>query len=238
MISKLFQSVMERLVIMDHETVLNMKSLKEQVYDYLRQQMTSGVIQPGSVVNLDATSRRLGVSKTPLREALIMLEVEGFVTILPRKGVYVNQLTRQDIRELYQILGALESSALLAAAEQFSLADLTRMKELNTGMADAVARNNFDEYYQCNLAFHNQYLERAGNRSLVKLAATLKKRLYDFPRQIGFIKEWEESSIGEHGQIISLTEAGDYEGAARFIRDVHWSFKHQEKYIVKYYPLD
>ncbi|MCG2817221.1 MAG: GntR family transcriptional regulator, partial [Candidatus Aminicenantes bacterium] len=62
---------------------LNLLSLKDQVYDYLRERMKKGELRPGAAINTDETSERLGISKTPLRDALIRLEVEGFVTILP-----------------------------------------------------------------------------------------------------------------------------------------------------------
>ena len=89
------------------KNILNLKSLKEQVYEYLREQLHKGKIRPGSFINMDETSRKLGISKTPLRDALIQLEMEGFITILPRKGVYVNVLTLQDIKDYYQVIGAL-----------------------------------------------------------------------------------------------------------------------------------
>jgi DNA-binding FadR family transcriptional regulator len=63
----------------------------------------------------------------------------------------------------------------------------------------------------------------------------LKKRLYDFPRRQGFVKEWEESSIEEHARLVKFLRQGDKEGAAKFIRDIHWSYEVQEPYIAKYY---
>jgi DNA-binding GntR family transcriptional regulator len=67
----------------ENKPVLNIKSLKEQVYEYLREQMRIGAILPGSVIDMEETSKKLGVSKTPLRDALLQLEMEGFVSILP-----------------------------------------------------------------------------------------------------------------------------------------------------------
>ncbi|MCP4151170.1 MAG: GntR family transcriptional regulator, partial [bacterium] len=82
---------------MKKETILNTKSLKEQIYEYLRKEITKRRLRPGSIINMDATSRKLGISKTPLRDALIQLEMEGFVTIAPRRGIFVNTLTIKDI---------------------------------------------------------------------------------------------------------------------------------------------
>ena len=78
---------------MDGKPILNIKSLKEQVYEYLREQMRRGEILPGSAIDMEETSKKLGVSKTPLRDALLQLEMEDFVTILPRRMVVVNSLT-------------------------------------------------------------------------------------------------------------------------------------------------
>jgi len=108
---------------MAERPILNVKSLKEQVYDYLRDQLRSGQILPGSAVNLDETSRKLGVSRTPLRDALLQLESEGFVTIYPRRGVIVNLLSLGDIRNYYQIIGALESTAILQAFDKIGASE-------------------------------------------------------------------------------------------------------------------
>ena len=94
---------------------INVKSLKEQVYDYLRRQFQAHRLQPGAVINMEATAKKLGVSKTPLRDALVQLEMEGFVTINPRRGIFVRALPLEEIREFYQVIGALESSALQAS---------------------------------------------------------------------------------------------------------------------------
>ena len=92
---------------MDNKPLINIKSLKEQVYEYLREQMRTGDILPGSVIDMEETSKKLGVSKTPLRDALLQLEMEGFVSIIPRRKVVVNVLSIQDIKNYYEIIGAL-----------------------------------------------------------------------------------------------------------------------------------
>jgi DNA-binding GntR family transcriptional regulator len=215
--------------------LLNVKSLKEQVYEYLREQMRTGEILPGSVIDMEETSAKLGVSKTPLRDALLQLEMEDFVSILPRRKVIVNVLTERDIRNYYDILGALESTALLMAFDRIQPRDVDFMQALNDVMKAAIDDNNFDLYYEKNLAFHNTFLGLCHNESLVKIVNTLKKRLYDFPRSKGFVKEWEEASIGEHQALIDLVRQGKRLEAANHIRDVHWSFKVQERFVQEYY---
>ncbi|MBE3125839.1 MAG: GntR family transcriptional regulator [Acidobacteria bacterium] len=221
---------------MDGKPILNIKSLKEQVYEYLREQMRRGEIMPGSAIDMEETSKKLGVSKTPLRDALLQLEMEEFVTILPRRMIVVNSLTKHDIRNYYEIIGSLESMAMLKAFDRLKASDIEAMQKLNAGMKDAIAANDFDLYYERNLAFHNTFLSLCGNDSLVKLVNNLKKRLYDFPRPKGFVKEWEESSILEHQALIDLLRKGWGQDAANHVRDVHWSFKVQERFVRKYYP--
>ncbi len=221
---------------MDRKPILNVKSLKEQVYEYLREQMRRGAILPGSAIDMEETSKRLGVSKTPLRDALLQLEMEDFVTILPRRMVVVNALTEQDIRNYYEIIGSLESIALLKAFDRMKPVDIDAMQRLNDGMREALAAADFDLYYEKNLAFHNTFLNLCSNASLVKLVNNLKKRLYDFPRVKGFVKEWEETSVGEHQALIDLLRAGRSQDAANHVRDVHWSFEVQEGFVRRYYP--
>jgi DNA-binding GntR family transcriptional regulator len=220
---------------MDGRPILNIKSLKEQVYEYLREQMRTGEIRPGSVIDMEETSKKLGVSKTPLRDALLQLEMEDFVSILPRRKVVVNVLEEADIRNYYDIIGALESAALLKAFDRLRPSDINAMQALNDVMKQAIEGNDFDRYYEKNLEFHNTFLTPCGNANLVKIVNTLKKRLYDFPRSKGFVKEWEESSTGEHQALIDLIRQGKRLEAANHIRDVHWSFKVQEEYVHKYY---
>jgi DNA-binding GntR family transcriptional regulator len=214
---------------------LVIKSLKEQVYDYLRQQFQKHRLQPGETINMDATAKKLGISKTPLRDALIQLEMEGFVTISPRRGIFVNSLPLDEIREFYQVIGALESSALMAAFPELSTAGVKKMDGLNRLMQKAIDADDFDLFYERNLLFHDAFIGLCGNKNLERIINNLKKRLYDFPQKRQWVKEWEESSIREHQEIVDFLAAGDPQSATLFLRDVHWSYAVQEKYIRKYY---
>ncbi|OGD22315.1 MAG: GntR family transcriptional regulator [Candidatus Aminicenantes bacterium RBG_16_63_16] len=219
------------------EPLLQVQSLKQQVYDYLRERMRTGEISPGSEINLDETSRKLGVSRTPLRDALLQLEAEGFVTIYPRRGVVVNRLSLRDVRNLYEMIGALESAALVLSFAKLGDPEIRSLEALVAGMNKALDAGDFDLYYGKNLAFHDIYLNLCGNENLVRLVRTLKKRLYDFPRQKGFVKEWERASVEEHRALLAHISSGRKDEASAYIRDVHWSFDVQLKYIVKYYDF-
>lgn len=220
---------------MKKESILFTKTLKEQIYDYLREEIHKQNLKPGSVINMDATSRELGISKTPLRDALLQMEMEGFVTIANRRGVYVNTLNPDDIKELYQVIGALEHAALVNGFPNIKAMHITKMKRLCDDMKKSLEDDDFKQFYKKNLEFHDTYLHLSENNSLIKIVNTMKKRLYEFPPQEKWLKEWEEASMLEHERIVQLIEEGKSREAADFIRDVHWSFSVQEKFIRRYY---
>jgi len=210
-------------------------SLREQIYDYLKEAMQLGRLQPGATLDLKALEQEIGISRTPLRDALLQLAAEGFVEILPRRGVRVVALSIERIRDHYEILAALEGTALRNGATRITPEHVDHMEQLNETMRSALADDDFDEFYALNLQFHECWLDLSDNRELKRTVRILKQRLYDFPRNPGFIKEWEENSTHEHAQIVAHLRAGDVNAAADYVRDVHWSFTVQEKFIRRYY---
>jgi DNA-binding GntR family transcriptional regulator len=213
---------------------INQKSLREQVYDFLREELTRGKLIPGAAVNLNAISQELGISKTPLRDALLQLDTEGFVTISPRRGVFVNRLTLEDIRNCYEIVGALETSALLTAFDNIQPLHIEKLKLVNASLRAALKKDDWHAYYQDNLLFHEVFLELSHNTALKRIIVPMKQRLYDFPRR-GYIKEWEQANCRDHDRLIEAFERLDREAAVRVWRDVHWCFQVQEPHIRRYY---
>jgi DNA-binding GntR family transcriptional regulator len=221
---------------MENQTIaVNRSSLREQVYEILRDQLDTGDLKPGSVIKQDEIATRLGVSRTPMREALLRLEQEGFIVIKPRSGIRVRRLTEQDIRNLYQMIGALEASVLVTESEALTDENIARMRRHNDEGRAALKVNDFDRYYRANLALHDSYLQLSNNRELVHNVTAMKQRLYDFPRKRTFVKQWELASVDEHEEIITHLEAGDFNWAAEIVRDVHWSFEVQKDFIRSYY---
>ncbi|MGD8522628.1 MAG: GntR family transcriptional regulator [Desulfobacterales bacterium] len=214
--------------------MLNTKSLREQVYEYLRDEIHNRNLLPGSTINLNKISQQLGISKTPLRDAIIQLEIEGFVTILPRRGVTVKKLTLQEIKDSYEVVGALEGSVILNEFDKITASHITHMEKLNDEQKAALENEDHENYYKLNLNFHNIFNSLSENKTLMQLITPFKQRLYDFPRR-GYIKEWEMNNCNEHDQFIDLVKKKDREGAARIMRDVHWSYTVQEKYILQFY---
>jgi DNA-binding GntR family transcriptional regulator len=211
------------------------RSLRREVYEHLKALMNQGRLRPGAYLDLNALEVEIGISRTPLRDALLRLETEGFVEILNRRGVRVRELTPKAIRDIYEILGALESAALRSAGQRITPEVVAGMRRLNGEMDAALDASDFGRYYDANLSFHNSWLGLSSNEAMVGHIRILKERLYDFPRLKGFVPEWERASIDEHRSLIELLEAGNVAGAADLLRDVHWCFDHQEPFIRRYY---
>jgi DNA-binding GntR family transcriptional regulator len=218
--------------------ILRLKSLREQVYEYLRQAINSGHLEPGSFIDQKRLADELGISRQPLRDALIQLELEGFVTVIPRRGVEVRHLTLDDIRHLYEIIGALEGAAFISASSRSPGDRVHEMRSLNQAMVAAIEVGNFNTYYDLNLAFHDVFLSLSDNEALLRNVKICKQRLYDFPREKRLYRDWELASTWEHERIIELTARGRATEAADYLRDVHWSFDVQRPYITAYYHVD
>ncbi len=120
-------------------------------------------------------------------------------------------------------------------AQRFRAADADEMDGFRRRMEANLAADDFDDYYEANLAFHDVYLDLSDNADLVLTVRTLKERLYDFPRRSQYVKEWELDSTAEHERIVAMLRAGDFKGAAAYVKDVHWNFEVQERYIRTYY---
>jgi len=223
------------MIAMETRDDTRLPPLREQVYAYLKRKLNDGTMKPGAFLDLNALGEDLGLSRTPLRDALLRLEVEGFITIHARRGVVVNALDIHTIRNSYQLLGSLEAAAIMEAAKSLTAADAECMLSLNERMRAALARNDFSDYYEANLAFHDVYLSMSANVELKRLVRILKERLYDFPRLEGFLSQWELASIEEHDKLASFLLSASFESAAAYARDVHWSFEVQERFIMDYY---
>ena len=221
---------------MNGDDVLFTKPLREQVYDYLKRKMNEREIVPGTSINLRKMSSQLGISKTPLRDALLQLEGEGFVTILPRRGIVVNELSQRDIKDFYEIIGALESSTVRIAASLITPGVLAEPASINDAMDTAWRRGNAEEYNDLNTEFHCTLPRLSGNRHLLRLLSNYRRRLYDFmPRRDELIHDWEVRSMAEHREFVFLLEEGKCEEAASLLQNVHWSFALQDQFIRVYY---
>ena len=143
--------------------IKNGDSLRKRVYAYLRDKMESGSLLPGAAINLNEVSKELSISKTPLRDAMIRLEAEGFVTIWPRRGIIVNRLQLEDIKYLFEVIGALEVAMVRSVFDKFDELVLARMDALNADMRTTLAKEDLTTYSKAHWAFHDIFLELSQN---------------------------------------------------------------------------
>lgn len=214
--------------------MLNVQPLREQIYTYLRDDINKGNLRPGQLVNTSEISRSMGISKTPLREALIQLECDGFVTILPRRGVMVNRLTLSDVRESWEICRAFESEMMDRLFDRIDAPCIAAMASINNEMKEAMAEKDTDRFYNLNIAFHDAFLSLSDNRQMLRILKLIKRRLYDFLSR-SCIPEWETVNCDEHEHLIELLRSGRREAAISFLRDIHWSFEKQADHIRRFY---
>lgn len=215
-------------------SALKYSSLSDQVYTYLRRQMHQGELLPGSTINIAKIANQLGISTTPLRDALIHLELEGFVTIFPRRGVRINQMQVADVKNAYDAVGLVESFIVEQCIDQITSSNIQELEELNESMIADIKSDNFTGFFATNVQFHNVYLDISDNEPLKKFILPIKQRLYDFPRQ-NYIPEWEMRNSLEHNQFIDFLKQGNGAKAAKFLKDIHWSFEFQNDFIEVFY---
>ncbi len=212
-------------------------SASERVYNHLRDEMHRGVILPGNAIDLSKVSKTLGISSTPLRDALIRLEAEGFVTIYPRSKVLVNVLELSDFHYLYAAIGALEHTLVLNGLERYDKNVVEKMRKLNKEMEKAIDDQNMQLYDHTHFAFHEVFLEQEPNIFAERILKTIKNRLWDFPRK-NFLRGWYYQAIEEHHLIIDAIERRDEKSIAHMIRNVHWGYPCCKDYIKKEYNLE
>lgn len=215
---------------------LQVSSLSDQVYTYLRKQMNLGDLLPGSTINIGEIAKQLGISKTPLRDALIHLELEGFVTILPRRGVRVNPLLLQDVKNAYDAIGLVEAFIVKDSIDKITPAHIKQLEKLNQRIISDIEKDNLSDLFETNLEFHHTYLDISDNEPLKKFILPIKHRLYDFPRQ-NYIREWELRNCEEHSQFIDYLKEGNGEEAGKILQEKHWSFEFQEDFIRSFYNM-
>jgi DNA-binding GntR family transcriptional regulator len=194
--------------------------LRSQVYEYLRTELKAENLKPGMFVSMNVIMKNLGISRTPLRDALLQLQTEGFVTFLPQRGIRINELTQTDIENMYEMLGALDSRVLLAVFERIGSQQIEQMKRINTEMGKNLEKRDFPRYWNLNTAFHNVYLNLSTNELILNHINILRQRLFEFGK-----KDWslrrKHVIHKEHLTLVELIEKGDAVAAANFMRDQH-----------------
>jgi DNA-binding GntR family transcriptional regulator len=200
-------------------------SLKDHVYNYIVEQINTGNLIAGSKVNENAIGESLKVSRTPVREALIQLSSEGILENVPRKGFVIKKLSKEEAKETYFIIGAIDGLAASLAAPLLTEKHMKEMEFYIQSIDLAINTENFEMYHKMQETFHNVYLSVCPNKSLVNLLVQYKKKFLkytDDPSQTEWLKKALLETNNEHRKMLELFRRGDSAELERFMREVHW----------------
>ncbi|WP_416545345.1 GntR family transcriptional regulator [Limnohabitans sp. DCL3] len=176
------------------------RALYEEVAELLRQRIFARELEPGSWIDELRIAEALGISRTPLREALKVLAAEGLVTMKVRRGAYVTEVSEKDLRDVYHLLALLESDAARAVAQNATAAQLQQVESLHRDLEQATADR--DRFFEINEAFHMLLLELADNRWRNQMVADLRK-VMKLNRHNSLFKEGRlAQSLAEHSAIV------------------------------------
>ena len=198
---------------------LTPRALYEEVAELLRQRIFNRELEPGSWIDELKLAEEYGISRTPLREALKVLAAEGLVTLVPRQGCRVTELSEDDADELFPVMALLEGRCAYEAVRKATPADLKQLRRLHEVLEKHAATKNIDGYYRANHDFHtrvqaiadNRWLDRATN-DLRRFLRLLRGRQLNWPGRI-------EDSINEHRVLIAAIEQRDAARAERVMHD-------------------
>lgn len=196
------------------------KSMVESAYLQIKERILNNEYQPGYQAMEPEIATQLGMSRTPVREALIRLSNEGLVEIIPRRGMRVVPLSVADMEEIYQVLTALEAMAAeILAKRQPDDAELAPMEDAVNQLNEALENDDLDAWAVADEKFHRSLLELCGNKRLAAMAATVYDQAYR-ARMISLRlrpKPWKSNE--EHKELVRVIKQGDWERARKIHGD-------------------
>jgi DNA-binding GntR family transcriptional regulator len=157
------------------DSLFSARPLYLQVAERVREQIFSRVLEPGSWIDEQKLAAEYGISRTPLREALKVLSVEGLVTMKVRRGAYVTEMSSQDVSQVYHLLSLLESDNAAHVAEHASDAELAKLQALHDELESQAEQR--DLFFSTNERFHMQLLAIGGNRWRTQIVTDLRKMM-------------------------------------------------------------
>ncbi len=197
-------------------------TLKDHTYDVLRAAILDmNIYEEGADLRLDerAMAEQLGISRTPVREALARLAQDGFVEILPRKGVFVKRKSMDEVLEMIVTWAALESMAARLATESATTAELKSLRKFAMSHSPHAARAEIEEYSDANILFHQRILELSGCKLLGLTADGLFQHMHAVRRRAMGEADRVKRSVVDHMEIIEALESRDANLAARLVRE-------------------
>ena len=214
-------------------------TLRRKAYQHIHSQLASGRLKVGSVVSEMALAKEIGISRTPVREAIRQLQTEGFIEQIPRFGTIVRKPARREIVETFQLREALESYAAALAAEHMPSSDLTLLRklceQLGVVAAELKASGNrsldtemLRSFLAADMAFHALLIRAAGNERIMKIINDLHIliRVFGAERHDHRLAIVEEA-CEDHQHVFEAIEQGDADAARRqMARHIRRSMKH------------
>jgi DNA-binding GntR family transcriptional regulator len=191
----------------------------DQALTKLQEAITSGDLRPNQRLIESQLAKQLGMSRTPLREALGRLEMMGYVSILPNGGVIVTEHTPKQIRDMYEVREALETMAIKLACNRATEAELNRTEGFNKLGIHAAENRNYEQYSKLNSMFHDSLLSSCGNEKLLSILKTIRDQYFD--RQILRVlnnTEWRRMIL-QHNSMIEAVRDKNAGQAQKLVRD-------------------
>lgn len=193
-------------------------------YRTIRELILSNTWAPGFQATEQEVGTRLGMSRTPVREALMRLQQEGLVSVVPRHGVKVLPISPTDMKEIYEILTSLESTAAeLVARRKPTAAQLRRMERASADMESALERDDLEGWAKADESFHAQLLDLCGNEKLKAVVLNFWDRAHRARLLTLRLRPKPERSTKEHAALVEAIRRGDHAEARR----IH--FEHRER---------
>jgi DNA-binding GntR family transcriptional regulator len=195
------------------------KPLRELVLDAIRSAIINGTLQPRERLMEIQMAEELGVSRTPIREALRKLELEGFIVMVPRKGAYVSDLSFKDIADVFEIRAALEGLAAGLAAERITDDELETMERLLVGKQEAITAGDIDKLVEVDTSFHELLYRASRNVRLATIISNLREQIQRFRLTSLSFPGRNKESLLEHKQIVEAIQSRDTQLARQLAQE-------------------
>jgi DNA-binding GntR family transcriptional regulator len=197
----------------------NYKPLRELVFESLREAIISGQLRPGERLMEIQLAEEMGVSRTPVREAIRKLELEGLVVMIPRKGAYVAGLSLKDIVDVFEIRGALEGLAAELAAERITDNELEELERYLVKIADDIEKGDLDKVVATDTEFHSILYQASRNQRLSQIISNLREQIQRFRTTSLSYPGRMKTALEEHRKIVEAISARDCELAFKLAQE-------------------